>query len=347
MNSIAIWYEKEGDATGTVPEIDLHINHWKLKFKRNFFVRKLRSLSSKTLGKLSSKFVFHNSDYFMDIGMKISKGQNIKNVCIYVPCDFSDKSKLIEDIGHKLVNKRLVTAVFNEPYNTTTGDSKYFTVTEGNSPLFNIYMLDVSNDIKIEKQFGGTVIKFAFKNFNIPTYYRIRLKAPYVTNLSYVFKPSTYFLESAYSSIEIIDFRINDSRNLNLSLLEHIASHYKFNIRLVHYFVMRNIKDEYIVSNYQLSSVRQLEDDTWTSYINENEYIYEKSFAYHLKRKAEEKEPVKYIEDFSAVIKYRFEDSKLLKYFLYLFLFAMITEVLGSALYDLCKLLVASWLPFR
>jgi hypothetical protein len=156
--------------------------------------------------------------------------------------------------------------------------------------------------------------------------------------LSYIFNPSNSFLESAYSSIEIIDFRINDTRNLNLSLVEHINRHSKFNISLMHYFVMRDVKDEYILSNQDLNSVRQLENDIWTPYIDVNEHIYKRAFAYHLKKKASGVgSDITYIEEFSAVLKFRFEDSKLIKYFIYIFIFAMITEVLGSGLYVICE----------
>ncbi len=341
MNSIAIWYEQNGNAPGNRPELDLHINHWKLKFNRSFWVRKLRSLSTKTIGRKWERFVFQNSDYFMDLGLKIKNGENVESVCIYVPNKFTDKKKLVADLGTRLSDKRLITAVFNEPYNTTTvTDGKYFSVIENSIPLFNIYMLDIDCDINIENKYHGTIIKFPFKIFNnLPTYYRFRLKAPFVNNLSYFFKPSNSFLESVYSSIEIIDFRINDTRNLDVSLIEHINEQQKFNLALVHYFVMRNVKDEYVVSNQNMNGVRQLEDKTWTSYIDDSEYLYEKSFAYHLKRKASEIErsDKRFIDEFSAVLKFRFEDGKLVRYIVFAIILAMLTEVFGNGLYDLCK----------
>lgn len=341
MNSIAVWYEKINDPMGTTPELDIHINHWKLKFKKNFFLRKLRWLSSKTLGRFFERMYFNDSDYFMDVGLMVRDGVDVQNVCIYIPYQYTDQNKLIEDLGCMLENKRMITAVFNEPYNTaTTANSKYFQVFKDGKQLFNVYKLDISNDILLSNSFDGTILKIPFKQFdNRPTYYRFRFKSPFVTNLSFFYKPSNKFLESAFSSIEIIDFRINDTRNLNVSLIEHINAHGHVHIALVHFFLMRSIKDEYIVSNQILNGVRQLEDETWSTYINQRQYVYKKSFAYHLKNKVsdQEKEKSKYIEDFSGVIKFRFEDNRLLIYLLWILLFALFTEVFGSGLYEVLR----------
>lgn len=336
MNTVAIWYEGSASGEEVKPELHLHINHWKLRFNKSYFIRLARRLCTITLGRYFNRCVFHNNDYFIDFGLKIHNGSSVDNICIYIPGEFSETEKLIEDIGSKLNDQRLITAVFNEPYNTSTvTDAKYFVVSQDGTPLFNIYRLDIKHDIKLFKQFNGTIIKFPCKIFNnLPTYYRFRLKAIVVSNFSYIYKPSNSFLESAYSSIEIIDFRINDTRNMEVSLLEHIGSQFKFNISLVHYFVMRTIKDEYIVSNEKLNSVRQLEDKTWASYINSSEHHYEKSFAYHLKKESKEG---KLIEEFSAVLKFRFEDNKIVKYFLWLIIFALLTEVFGSSIYDNSK----------
>ena len=339
--SIAIWYEKKDLNLNIPPEIDIHINHWKLKLNRNFLVRKLRSLSTKTLGKKWNWFNFQNNDYFIDFGLKISNGANIQNVCFYFPYEFSNQKQLIEDIGNRLNKKELLRAVFNEPYNFTTNDNdKYITVKNSTKALFNIYALDINNDIKLDAKYNGTIVRFPFKMFdNLPSYYRFRVKSAFVSELSYIFKPSNSFLESAYSSIEIIDFRINDYRNLGTSLIEHIQEKSAFNIALIHYFVMRSIKDEYIISNQELYSVRQLEKETWGNYITAEDHLYEESFAYHFKKKAsdEDKASNKFVSDFSAVLKFRFEDSKFVKYFMWLLAFALFTEVFGSGLYELCR----------
>ena len=339
MNSIAIWYEKNATTISEdIPELELHLNHWKLKTKN--------SLIDRVLQIFRFKGNYLPNDYFIDFGIKILRGESVSKVFIYIPFEYKngiERKNIIEDLGVKLRDRKLITAVFNEPYTTQdlTNTQKAFSVNKDDKNLFNIYELDVENDINIDySKYKGTIFSFDFRQFkSIPTYYRFRLKGQFVKNLSYVYKPSISFLESAFSSVEIIDFRINDTRNLNVSLVEQIEECSKFNISLVHYFVMRNVKDEYILSNQALNSVRQLEENVWSTYISESEHLYEKSFAYHLKKKVneEDKASKRYIDEFSAVLKFRFEDSKLFMYFIYLLIFAMFTEVLGSGLYDCLK----------
>jgi hypothetical protein len=343
MNSIAIWYEqKAAPENEPIPELEIHVNHWKLKFKMNFIWKKTRAFFSEILGKKLAIFQFHDSDYFMDIGLKIVSGENVERVCIYLPKETNvDNPKLIEDIGGKLKDPKLLTAVFNEPYTIITNENaKHFTVQKKGTQLFNVYALDITNDIHSDNQFNGTIIKFPFRQFNdLPTYYRIRLKSVFVKQFSDVEVPSNSFLESAYSSNEIIDFRINDKRNLDVSLIEHINSYRNFNISLVHYFVMRRVKDEYVLSNQQLNGVRQLENETWSAYINQEQYNYEKAFAYHLKHKVTEKErdDKKFISDFSAVLKFKFENGRLMWYILGFLAVAIALELSGNLIYDLVK----------
>lgn len=82
-----------------------------------------------------------------------------------------------------------------------------------------------------------------------------------------------------------------------------------------------------------------MEDNIWTSYIDQSEHKYEKSFAYHLKKKVstEDANANKYIDEFSAVLKFRFEDSKLIKYFFYFTIFAILSGILGNSFYDILK----------
>ncbi len=342
MNSIAIWYEtKSGDAGAAVPELDIHINHWKLRINKGFFARKLRKLSSKTFGRLWPKLSFDDSDYFLDIGLHINNGEDVSAVCIYVPFVFQDKGKVIEDIGERLKSPRILSAVFNEFYTlSTTQSPKYFEVRKSNVPIFNVYSLDIANDISIEKKYSGTILRFPFQQFNgLPTYYRLRLKSSFVTALSYVYSPSNSLFESASSSIEITDFRINDTRDLDVSLAEEMAGKGKFNIALIHYFIMRSVRDEHMLSNQDLKSVRQLEESTWASYITSSEYRYAKTFAYHLKQKVTEQEKLdkQYLTDFTAVFKFKFEDVKLIRYIFWFLVIAFAIELTANWLYDLIK----------
>ena len=326
MKSIVFWFEPKqinGDRHLEHPELELHLNHWKLNDKK------------------SKKDI----EYFLDVGVKIKNGANVGNVCFYLPDEIEEIATYIEDLGGKLKERRLLTAVFNENYSSTIGGNKYFEVKQSGKSLFYIYSLDVKADLQIEKKFQGSILKFEFQYFKqTDTYYRLRLKKNFVKKFSVVYRPKNSFLESIFSSVELIDIKINDTRNTHLSLLEHIEKNGKmFNLSLVHLFVMRNINDEYIISDLNLNSIRQLEEHTWNSYLDEKSFKYQSTIAYHLKAKVTEddKKKNRFIEDYNALIKFRFEDRQLLKYFIYLLLFALLTEVSGSALYDILGYLVS------
>lgn len=346
MNSLAIWYEENSPLVDNeVPCLDLHFNHWKLHRKyliRNEIKKKIKEQINWEL-KLKQplwKPTFENTtDYFLDIGIKVGSGRNVKNVCLYFPYKILKTDNVIADLGCKLNNRDATTAIFNEDYSVVIpATPKIIELKSGTNTVLKVYQLDIPNDIKFKEEYHGTVIRFPHNDFGaIPSYYRIRIKSNFISTLSYFYRPKNAFLESAFSSIELIDFRLNDTRNLDLSLLEHIATNKKFNIRLVHYFIMRKVKDDYILSNQPLNSLRELEENTWNKYIDSDDYNYEKSLAYHLKTKMSEEDIKngKYIQDFIALFKFRIEGSKLIKYFMYAILFALLTELIGHGLYDI------------
>lgn len=330
MKSLVFWYETKPNSNvkkrstskdvfeHKTAELQLHLNHWKLKVNK----------SSNTKA----------NEYLLDLGIRIKDGKEVEKVCFFLPEEISDLSQVIDDLGIRLKDDKILTAVFNESYSyDTVHGEKYFVAKDGREPVLNIYTLDILSDLSSEIKFGGTVIKLPFKHFNeVDTYYRLRLKTKFVKNFSSIYKPKVSFIESAFSSIELIDLRINDTRDINLSLLENIRNTGKwFKISLIHLFVMRNLTDEYILSDIRLNSIRQLEEGIWLDYIGDSNYKYEKSIAYHLKAKAsiENNVNVKFIEDYNALIKFRFEDRHLKFYFLYILLFALGTAVIGNALF--------------
>lgn len=315
MKSLAFWYEplKKSNSDNKA-ELQLHLNHWKAKNEG-----------------------FKDFDYFLDIGIRVKNGANVQKLCFYLPEEKLDLHTTIEDLGANLRNAKLLTAVFNENYSSNTaGNKKYFNVIHEKKTQFYIYSLDITSDCTPLHDYEGTIVKIKFKNFpGVDTYYRIRIKTNFVKNFSHIFRPKNSFFESISSSIELIDLRINDTRDLNLSLLEHIENlGEKFNISLIHLFVMRNIEDDYILSDIKLNSVRLLEKGTWEAYLQTANYEYNNSLAYHLKTKisVEEKDEGKFIEDFNALIKFRFEDSQFLRYLGYAILFALSTAIVGNIL---------------
>lgn len=166
MKSLAFWYEptsyiKSADKA----ELQLHLNHWKVKEEgKKYF------------------------DYFLDFGIRIKAGGNVKNICFYLPEVITNANIAIEDLGANLRDSRLLTAIFNENYSAkTVGNKKHFEVILEGITQFYVYSLDVSSDCRIVNDYGGTIFTIPFVSFKVvDNYYRFRIKCNLVRNFSHI-----------------------------------------------------------------------------------------------------------------------------------------------------------------
>jgi hypothetical protein len=88
-------------------------------------------------------------------------------------------------------------------------------------------------------------------------------------------------LESAFILTEIIDFRVNQRRNLPDSLVEITKKGIPVKFTKTHFFLMREASDDYIFSQ-GLHDCRGLEKDIWEEYIG-GKYNFKRITAYHWK----------------------------------------------------------------
>lgn len=69
------------------------------------------------------------------------------------------------------------------------------------------------------------------------------------------------------SSIEAVDFRVNDKRSLNLSLLDE--NHVNFlKLRKLHFLLIHDIDEELIFSTTKPKKIRLLENEIWSEYLH-------------------------------------------------------------------------------
>ena len=262
MNCIGIWLSKKQNQQPS--ELECHFNLWMLN-----------RISHKRNEKL---------DCFLDIGIML-RHQESTHINIFIP-DQIDKSK-VQDLGTIFKdNTELVSAVFNEDYGVLTrAKEKTIEVQQADTmPLFEIYMLDLENDVSIENQFGGSTISICIPEHlkNKKHYYRIRLKCAFVDKNGYIYTPpASSILEGAFFQTELIDFRVNEKRNLPSSLLETIRQNGDVGFTKTHFFLMREASDDYIFS-HKPPGGRQLEKDIWKTYVGED-YSFEQITAYHWK----------------------------------------------------------------
>ena len=275
MNCIAIWCSSKNKQSA-FHCLEVHFNLWKLGKKKS-------------------------ANCFLDIGLMIQDATKVSHVNIFIPQPVASSD--IEDLGITFRrNPDLVSTLFNEDYRISSGAQEKIVevLNVERIPIFYIYVLDLDSDVSVENAFGGSIIKIRIplELADKKHYYRIRLKNPYVDSISHIYTPPNSVLESAFSQTELVDFRINEKRNLNGSLLERIHSEGEVSFNKTHLFLMREASDDYVYSHKPPSDSRQLEVDLWKSYIG-GDYPFDKMIAYHWKETDTH-------HSFSAFVKFRY-----------------------------------------
>lgn len=275
MNCIAIWCSSANTKNAS-HSLEVHFNLWKLGKRRN-------------------------ANCFLDIGLMIQNATNVSNINIFIP-----RPVAISDIADLGITFRerpdLVSTLFNEDYRVSSRVNEKIVdvLNVDRIPVFYIYVLDLNNDVLIENAYGGSIIRIRIPKelANEKLYYRIRLKNPYVDSISRIYTPPNSVLESAFSQTELVDFRLNEKRNLNSSLLERIRGEGEVNFTKTHLFLMREASDDYVYSHKPPHGSRQLELDLWKEYIG-GDYSFDNIIAYHWKETNTH-------NSFSAFVKFRF-----------------------------------------
>lgn len=166
-------------------------------------------------------------------------------------------------------------------------------------------------------------------------YFRLRLKLPEKVQIIKIEKDANP-IESFFTEIEMIDFRVNDVRSFISNLREKFEKEQRFIIEKIHYLVLRNSQDEAIYYGGPLKS-RILEEEMWNSYIEE-EYLKNGDLvAYHIAKKFDGVEEKNSTENsMSALIRFKYRKTTRKK-MLFAFIVAALTGVLGNIIYEFLK----------
>lgn len=271
---------------------------------------------------------------FLDIGIKLDDSSMIDTLNLYFPFevtinDFKDiVSKFIDDAG-------LVSAIFNESYKVTSDSiKKSYEIRDSNNDLaFTIYRTS-ENDLEFQNnRHGGTIVKIKILQQSTKTYYRFRLKGGFIDSLSTISRPTNSVLQSAFSEVEMIDFRVNEIRDLNHDLIEEIEKEILFKIKKQHFFFICS-SDEEVIGNHQpFISCRNLENYRWDKYVDlsggNRGSVY---LAYHWKDNNR--------ESVSTLIKTKYEKNNwktIAKYFAIASIVAVLIGLLSNWLYEIVK----------
>ena len=332
MNSIAIWPVLHTESKEIIP-IELHFNLWRIKKK--FWANVPIFFKDRNWKELISR------DNFLDIGLKVGKCHEIKKICIYIPGNIIKDN--IRDMGSIIsADTTVLNSVFNEELNVVATDNPKLKeiINSEKQKLFFIYAIDVKSDIVCSSSEPGTIVEILCNdkcNRDSETYFRIRISSNFVEELTYNFRPISSFYESAFNQTEVIDFRVNEKRNLTPSLLEKIKNHFYFT--KIHYLLLRNSEDEFLFSNKQIYSSRELEKDVWQKYIDGHKYKYKyrRILAYHFKEKQQDGKDN--ITSYNLLAKFKIEKQNyrtIIKYLSIILVVSILIENLSNFIYDEC-----------
>lgn len=352
--------------------LELHFNYWLLNSKEIIrkeeasgenewvypikYIPMLWGMIKKPFKYISSFLKEREASSFLDIGVKF---KNIDSrINIYIPFIIHENS-YDSQMGLKVANDvLLLSAIFNtEIKNITFSDSRYhhsdITFSDGEEIRFftNIELVNSNsfgNGVELHNvEDEGTIISFPLSNFDLKEktsgYFRFRLilEGANKKALSTYYKPSDRFLLTTEETVEVIDFRINEVRNtpesINCFLTEKVP------LNAVHFFIIREVESEYVMSDKGYSRCRFLEGDLWKKYLQTKHLKpiqnVPKMLIFHWKEIAKPINPdsvsstPKRLNNFSAFAKFRYP-----RYSLFIILrsivIALILSVFANKLSD-------------
>ena len=299
MSSFALWFETDSNE-GSDFIADIHFNLWNLHYRKA-------------------------KPPFLDVGIKIYDPQKYSKVFFYIPW-IINKNDII-DLGQYLKSSDMLCTIFNDDYTLSQEPHSKIIKAHNVSDKSNIeiYCLDTNSDIVVDNKYNGTVISFDRPKLLSGTgteYFRFRITSSSFKKIIKPYNPKNVFLQSAFSTVEAIDFRFNDYRSLPSSLLEIMRDDVSFKIGKVHFLLITESDVDLLYSSIS-PTARELEEKIWTDYFKKlgKKHV----VAYHWRVKSENKE--KLIENCIMFVKTRVHTCNWITVILYI-VFAGLLAVL-------------------
>ncbi len=300
MESIAIWYDVKGNAQIDHVVAELHINLWKLPIGGNFHGGWSR---------------------FIDFGLLIQdSGNKIEYINLFFPFDFQKKE--FSDLGECIVSdNKLLSTLFNCDMKLSSLDSSsYYNISavnpEASHRKFSLYVLGAEN-FSVNKcdENKGTHVRIKIiapsrleeASIYDDLYIRFRLNSQNLIKFTYEESLSNDFIQSAFSKVEMLDFRINDKREIDNKILETVINPHNFFIfSKIHFFYIGCSSEKTDLSNKPADNCRILESKRWSRYIDRIRYDKkQKIIAYQWTKLAKNKSDSskEYISEYNLLLK--------------------------------------------
>lgn len=291
MKSIALWYIEREKGSTPNNKAELHINWGKLP---------------KTLGQTVSCGCSWDKNYpyrrvpgftrFVDFGLMIADYKNTKSINFYFPFSFEEAD--FQDLGDIVKDVDILSALFNERFtisHSTNGNLHHVTQLKDEEKkvedirIFSVYSLKDEFKIEKPKDGEGTILTLSIpEHINDQPdrlYIRFRLKGKPLRKFCYSEPLSFTLIQSSFNRASMIDFRMNDLREIDPKIIEHtIVPENFFSFTKVHFFFLGTSRDENVFFNQISNNCRLLEMSRWSKYLEGIPFNRKrKVLAYHWK----------------------------------------------------------------
>lgn len=313
MKSFAIYYRNSPNGEGAeqtkVLPVEIHMNIWKVR-----------------RGKVGSFF-----ELSIDFGIKFPP--SINGISLFIP--FRIKNNQVEDLGERLFEPKLLSAVFNEELSSQLSPNQCFAkVVNSNdeNKYFFIYKIDNSNIEKEPFEEGnqqiGTIVKIKIKgnpqgsDQQIPDdhdyYIRFRVMAEDRKDVVKTDHLSNDLLQAAFSMSDLYDIRLNEKREIPDKVHESLTDEkYRLGVfNKVHVFYIVDSHEDVFNRSVVENDCRVLENNLWEKYEPQSDTVGTNYIAYHWKKTPKEHE--KSFKQLSLFFTTRYPHMSKLRLFAYL-----------------------------
>lgn len=319
------------------PPIELHVNYWKIGNKKN-----------------------PRTD-LLDIGVMIQNEKNTDSVSLFIP--FKIQNGSIKDLSHTFKQIEVVQGIFNERLSSVSSDHgtpHYQLQYKKNRELFcDILKLSTdqdeqnlkSNIIESTDLNNGTLLKLKLtdvskqrnasseegkdsEQISPKLYFRIRINIPNGKDNPFIqsIEPKDKIFASAFTSQEILDFRLNEVRTMPNDVLDKFSESIQNvqSCKLVAFLIAIPIDTEIALTTPDWHKFRILENSDWDNYLDNT--VKTRMAVYHWKSPLPNSSNDK-IDEFSAHVKFQKRHTNVWHMLIYV-LIIIVLSALGSKLSD-------------
>ena len=276
--SLAFWFDREDEGSGNLPEVELHFNYWSLPSTKYDYLDigvKLSSLPKEgefenVFKSLNFYLPFNKEDieYHYELGELVCKEDEL------IPAIFNGEllSKDVYQTGQYELNisnfqrpLRVITQIQEDQEGSFQGvkiSNLFDEPHKGVQLSFPVKLFKLTNRKKTTDQEQDQEHKTAPDRY---IRFRVVIKQGKGNPLSSIESRKGAFLTGNFERDEIVDFRINESRNLPGTVRAQLFDN--SNIKLVHFFLIRDSSNDLKISHTSYKRCRILENGLWNSYL--------------------------------------------------------------------------------